>query len=411
MSAVRAPFPKLAAALTIVVALVAAVPALGGEDRTRWVNGTLADALSNATESKKLALVYCWEQDAPKSVTFYETTMKADEVMTAMEAYVCFSAKKGRPEGDEVINQYTVAALPAVLFLEADGTLVDVVGGAIPKAAFVKDLARVLRGEDTLRELILRSEEPFGAENAGARFQLAMRYRGLGETTKAAAQFDALRKADAKGATLPGARAHLLAAMEDAAGSAALDPAWDGERLTFDGARKEWSTKPLYAWAKKVKADGGAFEAWDALAEVEIAQGNKDAALAAWQKAYDDVPDDRLLEWCSALSRRVMELGGRRPTSQKKFALRLATHCAKVADDLDEGSDGYRAAFGDTKKDVLVARYTEPLAWALRYNSQHGQAMTTIDKCIELDPNNEQLQKTRETLLSGSWPPPPGEDG
>ncbi len=380
------------------------------EDRTRWVNGTFSEALGLAKESERLVLVYCWEEKEERSVQFYGTLV-TDAVMTAMEKWICFSAKKTTPNGDEVLERFSVRSVPAVLFVSADGELIDLIGGVIGPTPFLRELERVARGEETL--LLLQTAASGGDEpaNLDARFKLAFRYRTLGDDAKEEEQFASIRKADAKGATAPGARAHLIQVMReiaDDAGDKAFGFDWDGDHLTFRGSRvRDWSLKPLYAWAKKVKDPHGKFDAWNGIADFEWTQGDQAAALAASEQAHDVVPDDVALDWCADLARKVMGLRGKRPTSQKKLALKLATDCARRAESLDPDAESYKAKFGEQTKDAVLAKYLEPLAYAQKFNGQHGKAVATIERCRELDPTNSQFESSEGLIKSGTWPPPP----
>jgi len=384
-----------------------------GEDRTKWINGTIDDALRVAGESDRMVLAYCWEEKEERSVAFYNT-LTVESVMKAMEGWACFSAKKGSPEGDEAIKRYSVNSFPTVLFLTAEGELEDLVGGTMNPTPFVSEMARVGRGEGTLRQLQAAAADTEDAGNLDARFNLVFRYRSLGDAEKEQAELDAILAADKKGATITGARVHLIGVMRQMAEDAedrAFGFDWDGARLSFRGATRDWSLKPLYAWAKKVKNPRGKFDAWDTIAEHEWTRQNRKAALSASTQAQKGVPDDRALDWCADLARKIMGLRGERPTSQKKFALRLATDCSKRARKVDGEAEDFAKRFPGLTKDAVIAKYTEPLAYAQKYNGQHGKALATIEKCIKLDPENKQYVSTQELLKSGTWPPPPTDDG
>ena len=90
--------------LAIAALLLVNAIASAEDDRTRWVNGSISDALRIAGESDRMTLLYCWEDENDRCVSFYEYSLKTDAVMAAMEKFVCFSAKKGKPEGDEAID-------------------------------------------------------------------------------------------------------------------------------------------------------------------------------------------------------------------------------------------------------------------------------------------------------------------
>ncbi len=401
--------PRLA-----LILLLAAAPLLdAAEDRIRWVNGMLADALRAATERERPVLVYCWEEEQQACVSLYANTITTETVMSAVEDWVCFNAKKGTPGGDEVLSRYEVRIVPTILFLNAQGELVDLMGGVIPPGQFVLELERVRRGEGTLRELITRAADDQDPGQLEARFLLLFRYRGLGEFPKAEAELNALSAADPKAKTLPGARALFMLVAREAARAAkddTQDVEWDGQRVVLRGNVKTWPLKPFQDWAKKVQHPVGRFEAYDQLGELELAQERRDAAVSAWQQAEKDVPPRRAFDWCATQARAIMDHPGKPSAGDRKFALKLAQHGVKLAEDIDPASEDFRALFRDQSKDSVIARQLEVLGYALKFNGQHGKAVETLERCVALEPANRQYESSLELIKSGRWPPPPPDE-
>lgn len=404
----------MSASRLALVLLLAAAPLLGAaEDRIRWVSGTLADALRAAAEKERPVLVYCWEEQQQACVSLYDNTIKTEAVMSAVEDWVCFSAKKGTPAGDEALSRFEVRSLPTILFLNAQGELQDLMGGVIPPGQFVLELERVRRGEGTLRELIEHAADANDPGQLEARFHLFFRYRGLGELEKAEAELAALCAADPKAKTLPGSRAHFILVAREAARAAKDDTheiEWNGQRVVLSGNVKTWPLKAFQDWTKKVQHAEGKFEAYDQLGDLELAQERRDAAVSAWQQAEKDVPDRRAFDWCAAQARALMDHPGKPSAGDRKFALKLAQHGVKLAEDIDPASEDFRFLFRDQSKESVIAKQLEVLGYALKFNGQHGKAVETLERCVALDPANRQYQSSLELIKSGRWPPPPPDE-
>lgn len=103
---------------------------------------------------------------------------------------------------------------------------------------FIVEMARMKRGEETLRLLQAKAADPKDVLNLDARFELLFRYRSLGDIAEERRALAAILAADGKGATIAGARAqliHVMVGMAEDADDRASAFDRDGERLAFRG--------------------------------------------------------------------------------------------------------------------------------------------------------------------------------
>ncbi|MFH0944325.1 MAG: hypothetical protein V2A76_03930 [Planctomycetota bacterium] len=397
---------------SLVLSLAVLPAPLPAKDEIAWIGGTYNSALIASEASGKKVLAYCWKENDPDCVSMYDYTFQVEEVVTAMKKWICFSVKEGTPEGDSFIKEQKVRKLPTVLFLTSKGELIDVVGGVVPPKQLVIELERILRGENTLQELLVKADNPKAPDYLEVNFLLSFRFRGLGDKESAEARLAALRVADPKAQSLAGSRAHLIQVLREGAESV-NDPSfwmnWDGEALSFRGDVESWPLQRLMDWARKVQNPEGKFEAWDLLAGFQMKMDGRSAAMSSWQQAQKTVPDHRAIQWGADLALQIMGFDGKRTAQDKKFALRLATQSAKLAEDLKEDSKLFQTRFKDKSHNAVIAQYLETLGFAQKYNGQHGQSLATLQRCIDLDPGNEKYTGSFELIKSGVWPPPPRE--
>ena len=382
------------------------------DEQIGWIGGTLNSALTASATSGKQVLVYCWKDKDEACVTMFDYTMQVDSVVGEMKKWICLSAKQGTAEGDEVFQKFEVRAVPTVLFLTTQGELIDVVGGAMQPTQLAFELERIGRGENTLRELLVQEANADDKRHLEAIFDLAFRFRKLGDTEKSESRLARLRELDTKLTSLPGSRAHLIHVAGEMARKID-DPTfrydWDGRQFQVLGDIRAWELKPLMDITRKIKHPEAKFETWDMLGRFQMKRENRQAALASWQQAHKTVPDMRAVDWCSELANMIMNYPYKRTPQDSKFALKLATHSAKLAKDLDASTEEFAAYFPKQTVNQVLARQLETFGFALKFNGQHSKSLETLQRCVELDPENEKYQKSFELVKSGNWPPPPKE--
>lgn len=373
-----------------------------------WLSGTLEEALGKSQAGRQ-TLVYCWKEKDQACVSMFDYTMQGDSIVAEMQKWVCLSAKQGTAEGDAVFAKYEVRAVPTVLFLTPEGEMIDLVGGSMRPKQFAFELDRIYRGVDTLRELNVQADDPEDERRLDAIFQLAFRFRKLGDLEKSEARLASLRELDSKLKSLPGARARLIEVAGEMA-EKADDPTyrfdWDGQRFQILGDIRSWSLKPLLDHTRKIKHAEAKFEAWDMLGQFQMRQENRKAALSSWQQAHKTVPAMRAIDWCSELSVLIMNYQYERSTQDRKFALKLATHSVKLAKGLKEDDPQFKLYFPKETVNQVHARQLETLGYAQKFNGLHGKSLETFERCIKLDPANEKYQQSFDLVKSGNWPQP-----
>jgi len=358
-----------------------------------WHDGALTNAVGQARAADKMVLLYFWMDGSESCKAFWHDTLATDAGQAALGEFVLYSAKHGTPQGDDLFAKYGVEILPTVVVLNSDGTVEDGLGGRIDVQGFVKETARIRRGEGTvsaLRELAAQHEGN-GEDALQARFDLADRLNVLGQKKEAEHIFAGIRAADPKSETLIGGQLnldHLYMTFAKEHGGE--------ERLA------DWDLAPLEKAVKKIKHPEVRFQGWNKIGNVEAERSNVDAACHAFAQAWELCPEQKTFWWAGDVAAYVIGADGERSKAQKKFALELAQAAVDAGDTLscdykDKGCDCGVC----THPEGLVADRMAMLARAHRLAGDAKKALEVARACQELDPTDEHAALVAELESRG----------
>jgi len=258
--------------VAIAASVAFAAPARAGGLAFEPATVTLADALARAKPDDRLVLVDLVTGTCSWCKALERDTFPSPLVGAALGPTICLKLDAGSPTGLDLVRRFGVRGYPTLLFLDGDGREVDRVVGFLPAERFAKEVARIRRGDDTLRHLRTTHEaDPSVAAPAVA---YARRLVRLGETSAARALLTPI--ADARPADPAATPAALLGLAELAL---RLDD--DAKALAFASrVTDEFPTAPAAA------------DAWILRVQVHAGQGEVDTALAEVGKARAAVRDD-----------------------------------------------------------------------------------------------------------------------
>ena len=259
---------RCAAAVALASAATARADGLAFEPATV----TLPAALERAKGADGLVLVDLVTPTCRWCKVLERETFPDPRVGEALGPTIGLRVEAGSPAGADLVRRFAVRGYPTILFLDGDGREVDRVVGFLGPERFAAEVARIRRGEGTLKALRLAHEADPSA--AGPAVAYARRLVKVGET---------------------GAARALLTAVADATpGDAAMKPA-ALLGLAELALRLDDDAKAL-AYAARVTdefpASKEAADAWLLRVQVHAGQGEIETALAEVVKARAAVRDD-----------------------------------------------------------------------------------------------------------------------
>jgi len=167
----------------ILALLVAAAPALAGSfrpgdhGRLDWFGGTFAEALEKAKSEKKIVFVDFWASWCGWCKRFDGEALEDSVVVAETRDLVCLTIDAESKDGQPLAARYGVAGLPALVFVEPDGSLRERLSGYRTAPQFVQELRRIRANEGTLgeieKQLAAKPDDPV------ARLELVIRLRRM----------------------------------------------------------------------------------------------------------------------------------------------------------------------------------------------------------------------------------------
>jgi len=329
-------------------------------------------------------------------------------VVTETRDLVCLRFDVESEPGKAVAARYRLRDLPAVLFLEPDGSPRDSIVGYLPADLFLRELRRIESSEDTIPDCLSRiaatPDDPrrrldliaklrvFGEEewieaeraiaieqieggfgydpqNVDELWQLRTRLRKAGMDALAVAQEKAIARLDPEGASLPGRWLRLeraVAAIRVGGQDAALRELLAGE--TDPGL--------LYAGWRQVQR----FCLWKiskAKVEKERRRWWEEWRIAA-TRAWEYVPDSERAYVANEIAWTYYEDAEHLTPEERRLALELATVGARLAPEEVNTLDTYACCL------FLCGRVQE--------------AIEVERRCVRLDPENEMWRERLESF-------------
>jgi hypothetical protein len=243
---------------------------------------TLPAALERAKAADGLVLVDLVTPTCRWCKVLERETFPDPRVGAALGPTTCLRVEAGAPEGTDLVRRFAVRGYPTILFLDGAGREVDRVVGFLGPERFAAEVARIRRGDGTLRSLRLAHEADPAA--AGPAVAYARRLVKIGETGAARALLTAVADAPPGDAAAGGGAAKPAALLGLAELALRLDD--DAKALAFAARVTDEfaaSKEAADAWLLRVQVHAGQGEIETALAEVVKARAavRDDAAVVA----------------------------------------------------------------------------------------------------------------------------------
>ncbi len=364
--------------LTTTLALATLALASGTEGEVVWFQGAHAAAIEAAKTEKKPLLTYFWANTENCS-RLYSETMGDPGVAAEMREMICFSANAGDDAGRALLEKYGLETVPALLFIGADGNAEEMMTGFMNAGTFVSEIQRIKRGENTISNLRQRvaAEHEGLEEELAARKMLADKLAAVGDDEEAREMLDSVLARDKRGATVVGALAHTDRIIETIARKGGTDMA-------------AWDLRPLAKFVQRVPEPKAKFESRLVLAGLEIDTGKRTDGVATYMRAWKERPEaDGVLNSGFGIVDQLAHLGDELTNTQKQFALTVAHDLVGL---VHEG-EGEGEGEGDMRPYALFQ-----VARCQQLNGANAEALATMDKVLELRPENEDYVAFRNAL-------------
>jgi len=280
-------------------------------------------------------------------------------------------SETGRP----IAEKFAVGPLPTLLFLNSDGTPRDAILGYLPPEPFMAEVARIERGEGTLDTLQKKVAE--NPEDLAARKDLAEKLVSFGDKAGSEAQIAEILKRDPEGKHAV-TRRILFDQVVDKTLSGPRGQVPDPQPLS-DYLANETSPEILFeghGLIAQLHAAHAKQNAGDALKAAE----HRAKALVSRRLAWQHCPAEQREGYGNALAWSLWEEREQLDATGKAFALEVIVAAAEKSND---------------------ANVLDTLACCYFMNGQADKAIMTIDRCIELQPDNEDWKKRRTMFETG----------
>ena len=391
---------------------LALYPVVEQHGKLPWFEGSYEEALLHAEASGRIVFVDFWTEWCGYCKRMDREAFSREDVVAEMGDVICVSVDAESEAGSALAKRFGVSGYPTMLFLDADGGPRDAVVGYVREEVFLGELRRIKQGQDTIGALEARLEadaadldarfgllEKLAAFNAEAelaeqrraiarliteghgfepasidsRWGLYKRLRDAGLAELAEEQIAAIRRLDPEGTSLPMRRMafeELLASLQGRADLPRLKAFLDEEtydELLFEGWLRMYST---YDRAAKKTRDRD-----------ERRANRKHARLAA-PTLWRHTPDKHVAEIGNVIAWGYYLDAEDLTQEEREWALEVA----KVAMDASD-------------EEVFVI---DTYACLLFLNGYVEEALHHVDKCIRLDPENENWKRRRKEFAASS---------
>jgi thiol-disulfide isomerase/thioredoxin len=328
--------------------------------------------MAEARDSGRLVFVEFAASWCPPCRKMAKDTLRNDEVVDELAELLCIALDVDEGEGRTLKERYNVVTLPTFLFLEPDGETRDRFDGYYAPPLFAKELRRVKRDEGTLSGLRRRIAED--GSDLDARLDLALKLRKLGDEAGYEEQVAAILDQDPDGTSevmLRLRREQRLAELDTLVTAAKQDLRLE---TLYDFLAAERDPELLYY---------GWYHAWTIegqLVQSAREDGARETHRRRWIEAarslWKNIPEKYVagvgnyVAWECWVNR--ASLGA----DDLAFALRVAE----------------RAAAAAPQEPAVI----DTLACCQFAVGRVDEAIATIQRCIAMDPRNEQWRERLE---------------
>lgn len=354
-----------------------AQPVLDDHGKLPWIEGTFDELLARAQKEDRLIFIDFWTDWCGWCKRLDADTFSDDAVVEEMKDILCFSVDAESETGEPLARRYNVRGFPALILLNPDGSPRDQIGGYLPPDEFRKEIQRVRKDEGTLNALRRAVERTPG--DLQARYDYAVKLREMGDEEGYEGQIATIHELDPEDLS-PVSRRLKLAELK----MAIEQQAKAGEQLDL---------APIEAFLADEKEPELRFDGWAFVAaaynfmvrttsEPVRARGLLAKSREANRRAWKSCPEMHIGEFGNSLAYGLFEQRDEISSEDKLFALEVARKATE--------------ALGDDPNML------DTLACCLFMNGKAEEAIATIQRAIELDPENadwkERLVQFQEGL-------------
>ncbi|GEM_PF-3053192 len=356
----------------------------------QWYEGSYNRALSEARkEQREVVLVFAPEW-SNYSAKLRAETLVDPAAVAALQSSVCLDVDPDSSRGAQIVRLHNVDTFPTIAVLTSKGAAEDRIVGFIPAQALVGEMARIRSGTETVSAL--RDRQTAAPDDLSLRNDLANKLAWVGDLRGAQKLLKSIRRDDPTGATLAGAR--LI--MQDTIDQVAADGG--GPALLV-----QWDLSPLQTSIERLENVVGRAEGWNRLATLERQAGRPDKAIAAWRRAWSEVPAGNIANWTRETVNTIFGVRDGLDEDSRAFAMEIAQAALASENEAVERDELAGVVLDETEQVAANARRAmllDTLAFAHIINGEREQALTLAAEALALDPENEELQQRAAFFLA-----------
>ena len=389
---------------------------LAGQDhgRLEWFADGYEKALEKAKQERKLVFLDLWASWCGNCKRFDQAVLSDASVVAEMRDFVCLSIDAQSAQGVPLAARFAASDLPALVFLEPDGTLRERLSGFRPAPQFVLEVRRIRADDDgTLGEIEKRlAANPddvlarldlvarlrrmrdakwqaelqsvhdriargvgFDPRSPEDRFAIARKLRSCGDEPGYEAQLAAIRELDPKGRSEPMRRLALNKRIEEVNARYRKDQVFDPspiDRFLAD----EKSALVLFEGHSMLRTMC-VYQAEDAARRKlpELAATRTAEALEHARIAWTHCPADRLAAFGREIAQDLLD-APQLDASTLQFLVDVATRSSRAA--------------------PRSAAHFEILGRCLERAEKKEEALEAYRRGLEIDPGNDSIRRRLE---------------
>ena len=339
--------------------------------QVEW-HATVEAGRAAARESDRLVLLYFWIEGSSFCEAIYRDVLTSERGAVELGNFACVSVRADDPAASSLLTELGVTRLPTLAFTRADGAPEDALPGGLDLETFLREAARIRRGERTVSDW--RGRAAAKPDDLDVRLQLGLQLEHVGEATEASELFESIKRDDPDGATVAGAQLHLydvFAEVRNAAGN----PSDSG---TYELA-------PLYAHMPKVKPLEIQHEGWRWITDVEKQRGDRVRERAAWPRLWKTAADEETRMECGFRALlRYFEMGEGLGAKDLRFCSDVLRH--------------FESNTADRPGLVAPAFVHHARAITHALHGRRDEALVEVERAIALAPDVALHQRLRDLL-------------
>lgn len=407
----------------LTLALAPPIPAPPATDplpdhgKIEWFRGNIDEAIQTATTVGKPIFVDFWTESCAPCRLMDAQAFSDPEVLEVMKDFVCVAIDGESPWFLEngITERYNITVFPTLVFLEPNGAARDKLGGYHSTRSFLKEARRIAQNVDTVSGLRARIRQnhddvlayldlaiklqqfadqqgmqlayeagkkrikaggAFDPNDVEMHFEIAKRYRQLGDLTTYNEHIDKIKELDPEGKSRPSRRLtfealaeHTLSSHDDTDMRQFLEMETDREML-HEGWHRVANVENFRAQKAKIRKK-----------PEEAAQHRYERRACLRRAFFKADGDDLILSYGQMVCEVHYDEYADLTDPEKTVAVKIARQLVEIAGD-------------DTE-------YLDTLACALMVAGEEAEALQLARRCVELEPHRFQWKNRLAMFESG----------